>query len=394
MLHKRIFDDASTQLFQRSVAARSLWDSLQWVAALMSRGGTPTDPFTDGTANSIRSTDSTTSFILMQTLGILDRFRQIMEETPPLRDHKQRFGNLAFRTWHERAMIYLQDRVRTQFPNTLTTEQKEELIHYFIHSFGSPIRMDFGTGHELSFLAFIGALKDCQLLVDTKLEPYDIQLVWFQYYILIQALIKWYTLEPAGSHGVWGLDDHFHLIYIWGASQWLKTETSSSGSFMKPAMTVPKPKHLLEGSWQEEYKNRNFFCNGLSFIHSVKKGPFHEHSPILYDILTKVPSWTKIKQGLLKMYTAEVLQKFPVVQHFWFGDCFYPWRDAAGNSLPILQEAETDTTTTTTTTTPSTTLPTPTDNNILWQRDMSRTQRTRISRPTAQQRISNNKLTR
>ena len=50
----------------------------------------------------------------------------------------------------------------------------------------------------------------------------------------------------------------------------------------------------------------------------TKRGPFHEHSPILYDI-TAVATWSKVNVGLTKMYVAEVLRKFPIVQHFLFG---------------------------------------------------------------------------
>ena len=50
----------------------------------------------------------------------------------------------------------------------------------------------------------------------------------------------------------------------------------------------------------------------------VKKGPFAEHSNQLWNI-SMVPSWSKINSGLIKMYQAEVLDKFPVVQHVLFG---------------------------------------------------------------------------
>jgi serine/threonine-protein phosphatase 2A activator len=39
---------------------------------------------------------------------------------------------------------------------------------------------------------------------------------------------------------------------------------------------------------------------------------------MLHDI-SGVISWSKVNSGMLKMYIAEVLNKFPVIQHFQFG---------------------------------------------------------------------------
>jgi serine/threonine-protein phosphatase 2A activator len=60
----------------------------------------------------------------------------------------------------------------------------------------------------------------------------------------------------------------------------------------------------------------------VGFINDVKKGPFWEHSPILFDISGIKDGWGKINKGMIKMFNAEVLSKFPVVQHFPFGSLF------------------------------------------------------------------------
>lgn len=85
------------------------------------------------------------------------------------------------------------------------------------------------------------------------------------------------------------------------------------------------------------------YFSAVGFINDVKTGPFWEHSPILFDISGVRSGWGKINKGMIKMYNAEVLSKFPVrvlfsflraarlllsnisfkvVQHFSFGSLF------------------------------------------------------------------------
>lgn len=267
---------------------------------------------------------------------ILDKVDEIMETVPPL-EGPRRFGNLAFRTFQDKliknADTFLQEILGKS--KVLSPEQNPfiELTPYFLGSFGSRQRLDFGTGHELSFLAFFGGL--CAIdLVEEDISGEDILFVFERYFNLIRKIIMKYSLEPAGSHGVWGLDDHFHLPYILGSAQIV--------DITQPDTPTPRfsPKTVLKRHFVERHRKTNLYFSAIAFINEVKKGPFHEHSPTLNDV-AHVATWHKIHRGMVKMYIAEVLGKFPVVQHFYFGTGFYPWVDKnTGKKLPSTEIEE------------------------------------------------------
>jgi serine/threonine-protein phosphatase 2A activator len=91
---------------------------------------------------------------------------------------------------------------------------------YLLTSFGSFVRMDYGTGHETSFAVFLLCLTLIRVLCFDTEEARDIVLTVFVRYLrLCWRLQDVYRLEPAGSHGVWGLDDSHFLGYIFGSAQ-------------------------------------------------------------------------------------------------------------------------------------------------------------------------------
>ena len=155
------------------------------------------------------------------------------------------------------------------------------------------------------------------------------------YLHLIRRLIKTYTLEPAGSHGVWGLDDQSFLPYLFGSAQYGPAvspldQTPVEGS----REDAPNPADVTKATAVERERRKNMYFSAIGFIYDIKKGPFWEHSPILYDISGVRAGWAKINKGMIKMYNAEVLSKFPVVQHFYFGSLFTWDQDPAAPPPP------------------------------------------------------------
>ena len=126
----------------------------------------------------------------------------------------------------------------------------------------------------------------------------------------MRRIQTYYYLEPAGSHGVWGLDDYQHLAFLYGAAQLQNNPEGYTPN------SIHEPEALKD---QENYMY--FGC--IAFIMEVKKGvPFGESSPMLNDI-SGVPSWDKVAQGMFKMYNVEVLGKVPVIQHLKFGSILH-----------------------------------------------------------------------
>lgn len=143
------------------------------------------------------------------------------------------------------------------------------------------------------------------------------------YLRVVRKLILTYTLEPAGSHGVWGLDDHSFIPYIMGSAQFTRPISEADPMPLEGSvMGAPKPSDVTKSAIVESQRVTNMYFSAIGFINDVKKGPFWEHSPILFDISGIRDGWGKINKGMIKMFNAEVLSKFPVVQHFPFGTLF------------------------------------------------------------------------
>jgi len=91
---------------------------------------------------------------------MLKAFSDMLEQAPP-DTGPRRFGNVAFRAWYKLAEQNADALLERHLVPTLRehADMKDELKAYLLGSFGSAQRLDYGTGHELSFLAFLGCLS-------------------------------------------------------------------------------------------------------------------------------------------------------------------------------------------------------------------------------------------
>jgi serine/threonine-protein phosphatase 2A activator len=185
----------------------------------------------------------------------------------------------------------------------------QEIKNYFLDCFGSARRIDFGTGHELNFLCILLILYKTGYFNEEEFAGV-VHHLFYSYIFLVRNLQITYKLEPAGAHGVWGLDEYHFLPFLFGASELIKNPEIMPSDIHNPNI-------------MKDYSDKYMYLNCIKYVKTVKIGNFSEHSPML-DSISQVPYWEKVAKGLVKMYVDEVLRKYVVIQHFYFGSVL-PW---------------------------------------------------------------------
>ncbi|RDW78169.1 serine phosphatase 2A activator [Coleophoma crateriformis] len=260
-----------------------------------------TDSVVDTAVSNINESD--VSPAVSSILEILDKVEDVVRRSPPENQGDSRFGNKGFRDFLDLAATE-----HTSWHKQLGVSSEEaitELSTYFLQSFGNRTRIDYGSGHELNFIVWLLCLYQLNLIKRSDFRPLVLK-VFTRYLALMRLIQSTYYLEPAGSHGVWGLDDYQFLPFLFGASQLLHHP------FIRPLS-------IHQNLILEEYGKDYLYLGQVNFVNSVKNVEgLRWHSPMLDDI-SSAKSWLKVEDGMRRMFVAEVLKKLPVMQHFLFG---------------------------------------------------------------------------
>ncbi|KAF8955364.1 Serine/threonine-protein phosphatase 2A activator 2 [Entomortierella lignicola] len=284
---KEILTKEDLELFHASSTYASLFEFL--------------DALNESVVGVVSTADCYESEVVKGMLETLDLVNDITEEYPPESGHESRFGNPAFRKFYDQvglsAPAWMEKLV-------LPKEAVPEVTKYFVECWGNRKRIDYGTGHEASFLAWLYCFDKLGLIKQEDYKAVVIK-VFFKYIEVMRNLQFAYWLEPAGSHGVWGLDDYHFLPFLFGAAQ------------LRGHKYI-RPKSIHDDDIVSEFSKDYMYLSCVKFINSVKSASLRWHSPMLDDI-SAVKTWDKVNSGMIKMYKAEVFGKLPIMQHFLFG---------------------------------------------------------------------------
>lgn len=87
------------------------------------------------------------------------------------------------------------------------------------------------------------------------------------------------------------------MPYIFGSAQLGPPIRSPSDIASEGSLDgAPNPADVAKAVVVERERKKNMYFSAVGFIYDVKKGPFWEHSPILFDISGVKAGWAKINK--------------------------------------------------------------------------------------------------
>ncbi|KAK9685173.1 Phosphotyrosyl phosphate activator (PTPA) protein [Popillia japonica] len=134
------------------------------------------------------------SVTVQKLMELLDKLGMMIDQVPPI-EQPQRFGNQAFRTWYQKLKDLAFDLLKEVLPNNLH-RAIPEIMMYIIDGFGNSTRIDYGTGHEISFLMFLCCLFKIGALVEEDKATVACK-VFAKYLDVVRKLQQTYRMEPA-----------------------------------------------------------------------------------------------------------------------------------------------------------------------------------------------------
>ena len=304
MAVKRLINDKDMELWKASQTFQDLIGFITTLATSVEgrENGDYVQPISDNVQKLIKLLDS--------VIDIIGKHEVIKDA------NTSRFGKIEFRDFYDELAENVSDMVVKTLElgsDTVNSEQLSDLCTYLTESWGDRTRIDYGSGHELNFICFLYCLFELKVLELDKDSTNAVLVIFIKYLDIMRKLETKYWLEPAGSHGVWGLDDYHFLPFLFGAFQ-LSTHKHL------------KPKSIHNPEVVEMFQDRYLYFGCIAFINKVKTtASLRWHSPMLDDI-SGVKKWSKVAEGMVKMYKVEVLSKLPIMQHFYFG-VFLPCPD-------------------------------------------------------------------
>uniref|UniRef100_A0A6P4FY23 Serine/threonine-protein phosphatase 2A activator n=1 Tax=Drosophila rhopaloa TaxID=1041015 RepID=A0A6P4FY23_DRORH len=227
-------------------------------------------------------------------------------------------SNKSYRRWAHSMLRDIYQMVERAVPAS-KCRHVNELGVYLSGAFGSSTKIEYGTGHELSFMFFLCALFKAQILSREEDLSASVLVLFDRYLRFVRRLQVTYSVTSSNWHGGYSLDKFQFVPFIWGFAQ-----LCYEGPF--------SPRKMLDEATIAKYKKEYMLIDCVGHMANTYIGTFARHSSLLWS-LAALSSWTKIHRGLMFMYMEEILLDFDNLNALRFGELMSFEEDKSGRQL-------------------------------------------------------------
>ncbi|GAA5907459.1 uncharacterized protein JCM6883_001213 [Sporobolomyces salmoneus] len=298
-LDRKILSESDVEQFKRSLP-------FEWVQEYLKEMIDSTDPLAE-------IAPERPSPVVEELCKFLTKVSLLVESTPtvPPSDQAQTFTSFRSKLAVLATGLHLQLLPSFRHADVLLPE----LQFHVLRSFGSTSRLDYGTGHELSFLLYLLSLRLSGILTE-KDSREVVQRVLGGYWEVRDEGRKKFGLKVAGRRGVWREDEEGRVWFDQGASEKRghpsRSKSSSSISSLSSLHlnTSSTPLNLLRSLLSNTHPSSSPSGSGSSTPnpYSLARTPSPSNSP-------KHES----RSDLLQLYIHTTLTSLPCLLHLRFG---------------------------------------------------------------------------
>ncbi|GAA5958860.1 hypothetical protein JCM3765_000760 [Sporobolomyces pararoseus] len=196
-----------------------------------------------------------------QLRKFLDKVEQQVQDAQPLEPQNQKH---AFSSFRSKLAVLATSLHLELLPSLLHADVLlPELQFHLLRSFGSQSRLDYGTGHELSFMFYLLSLRLTGILKNED-SKFVVEKILKKYWKICELVRKKFGLVIAGRRGVWKKDETIGRVWF---------DSNASEARVHPARS--KSSSSLSSS--SLYLNTS--STPLNLLRSLLLSSHHHHGP-------------------------------------------------------------------------------------------------------------------
>ncbi|GAA5979096.1 hypothetical protein JCM5350_007064 [Sporobolomyces pararoseus] len=253
-----------------------------------------------------------------QLCKFLDKVERLVQDAQPFEPCNQKH---AFSSFRSKLAVLATSLHLELLPSLLRADVLlPELQFHLLRSFGSQSRLDYGTGHELSFMLYLLSLRLTGILRQEGDSKFVVREVLKRYWKVTELGRKKFGLVVAGRRGVWKKDETNGRVWFDPKASEARVHPARSKS---SSSLTSSSLHLNTSSTPLNLLRSLLLSSSSSSSSPTSHSGTSTPNPYSFNFSSRTPSPTptqhESRSDLFQLYLHTTLISLPCLLHLRFG---------------------------------------------------------------------------